>query len=134
MARILVIEDEHPLRRIIALNLAKRGYMVAEADTVVSALDSLRVTANRCDLLLLDINLPDTSGWDILQHLQEAQVRPLPQVIIMTAVRPTAQNMATFAPAGILLKPFPIDTLLRLIEQTLVLPIESAAQVEEWIP
>jgi CheY-like chemotaxis protein len=46
MSRVLVVEEEAPLRRIITLNLARRGYTVAEADSVASADGTLAVASN----------------------------------------------------------------------------------------
>src|SRR5690242_4831617 len=118
MENVLIIEDENPLRRILTLNLARRGYNVVEADTGEAALDALRASAAGeipFDLLLLDINLPDQSGWDILRRLREdthLTMRTSPAVIVMTAVRPQDKRLAEFHPDAVLLKPFPIDALL----------------------
>ena len=66
--RILVVEDEPVFRSIVVRNLRARGCEVEEADTTAAALASLQSTLP--DLILLDINLPDRSGWDVLRHLQ----------------------------------------------------------------
>ncbi len=106
-----------PLRRILTLNLARRGYNVVEADTGEAALDAVRAAvagAIPFDLILLDINLPDQSGWDILRRLREdpqLAMRPPPAVIVMTAVRPHDKRLVEFHPDAVLLKPFPIDAL-----------------------
>jgi CheY-like chemotaxis protein len=121
----LIVEDENPLRRILTLNLARRGYNVVEADTGEAALDALRVAAAAqlpFDLILLDINLPDMSGWDVLRRLRDEPTlatRPPPAVIVMTAVRPHDKRIAEFHPEATLLKPFPIDALLRLSTRVL---------------
>jgi CheY-like chemotaxis protein len=134
MQNVLIVEDENPLRRILTLNLARRGYNVVEADTGEAALDALRASAAGeipFDLILLDINLPDQSGWDILRRLREdpgLATRSLPAVIIMTAVRPQDKRLAEFYPDAVLLKPFPIDALLRLSER--VLTKQPAAREE----
>src|SRR5215469_8423989 len=57
MASVLIIEDEDRLRRILTLNLARRGYTVAEADSVEAAIEALETYPQPFDLLLLDINL-----------------------------------------------------------------------------
>lgn len=140
MRRVLVVEDEHPLRRILTLNLARHGYTVAEADTAASAIESLH-TAVRAqapfDLILLDINLPDQSGWDILRTLNaQRRARPdqpggSPAVIVMTAVRPQERRLREFRPAALLLKPFPIDALLRLIERVMAPSTSLAMGAQE---
>jgi CheY-like chemotaxis protein len=134
MQNVLIVEDENPLRRILTLNLARRGYNVVEADTAEAALDALRASVAGdipFDLLLLDINLPDQSGWDILRHLREdpeVATRPPPAVIVITAVRPHDKRLAEFQPDAVLLKPFPIEALLRLSER--VLTKQPAAREE----
>ncbi len=70
MARILVVEDEAPLRRIIALNLVRRGYTVIEAESVATAQEALAAFQSPFDLMLLDLNLPDHAGWDVLRTLE----------------------------------------------------------------
>ena len=134
MQNVLIVEDENPLRRILTLNLARRGYNVVEADTGEAALDAVRAAVAGgipFDLILLDINLPDQSGWDILRRLREdpqLAMRPPPAVIVMTAVRPHDKRIAEFRPDAVLLKPFPIDALLRLSER--VLAKQPAAREE----
>lgn len=134
MYRVLIVEDEDVLRRILTRNLALRGYSVAEAATVAEADDALAVSTEPFDLILLDINLPDQTGWDVLRHMAaqampstpQGDVSPQPKVIIMTAVRPVQCRIDQFHPAAVLIKPFPIGTLLRLIERVLARPLHSA--------
>lgn len=134
MQNVLIVEDENPLRRILTLNLARRGYNVVEADTAEAALDALHASAAGeipFDLILLDINLPDQSGWDVLRHLREdpqLAMRPPPAVIVISAVRPHDTRIAEFHPDAVLLKPFPIEALLRLSER--VLTKQPAAREE----
>src|SRR5579885_2321286 len=128
MARILVVEDEAPLRRIIALNLVRRGYTVIEAESVATAREALAAFQSPFDLMLLDLNLPDHAGWDVLRALEQTCDHPgerkdqpprRSEVIILTAVRPARSRLEEFHPAAVLLKPFPIDALLRLIQRVL---------------
>ena len=98
-----------------------------------------RLSSEPFDLILLDINLPDQTGWDVLRHLekcgpvrsvgstgehrQKASPEKLhefrPRVIVITAVRPQQSRLDEFQPAAVLLKPFPIAALLQLIERVL---------------
>jgi CheY-like chemotaxis protein len=133
----LIVEDENPLRRILTLNLARRGYNVVEADTGEAALDAVRAAvagAIPFDLILLDINLPDQSGWDILRRLRDdptLAMRPPPAVIVMSAVRPQDKRLAEFHPDAVLLKPFPIEALLRLSERVLTKQPAAREEVED---
>jgi DNA-binding response OmpR family regulator len=108
---ILLVEDEPRLRQTLARSLAGRNFQVVEATTAGGAIAA--VTDRRFDLMLLDINLPDATGWDVLRGLRRAE-RQLP-VVVMSAVPPNPARVREFRPFGILHKPFPIDALLRLI-------------------
>ncbi|SRR5579885_1191616 len=110
--RVLVVEDEDLLRGIIVRNLASRGCAVREAASGAEALAALR--AAPADLLLLDIDLPDRTGWDVLRELAAAG-QQVPTVVL-SAVRVSPARLAEFRPLAYLRKPFPIEALLRLLE------------------
>jgi DNA-binding response OmpR family regulator len=131
MSGILIVEDEAPLRRILTLNLVRRGYSVAEADSVASAEEAFRASGTAFDIILLDINLPDGSGWDVLRHLHLGPGTARPRVIVMTAVRPVQHRVDEFQPAALLLKPFPITALLQLVERELTQTEENGASLAE---
>jgi CheY-like chemotaxis protein len=141
MARILVVEDEAPLRRIIALNLVRRGHTVIEAESVATAQEALEAFASQFELILLDLNLPDQTGWDVLRtlerptdqsHQEESEPSRRPAVIVITAGRPARSRVEEFHPAAVLLKPFPIEALLRLIQRLLLaMPAEVAENDDE---
>lgn len=127
MPSVLLVEDELGVRRVLGLTLARRGYTVAEADSVDTACDALKVFTDGFDLIVLDLNLPDESGWELMRRLNAGLCPPplramaprTPPVVVMTAVRPTQRRLEEFRPAGLLLKPFPIDALLRQVERAL---------------
>lgn len=112
--RILLIEDERHVRVALARALTAHGHNVMECDGGELALDALR--ADVPDLLVLDINLPDTTGWEILRQLGWEQRAPIPTVV-MSAVRPSTTRLREFEPAAVLLKPFPIDALIRAVDR-----------------
>lgn len=134
MTQILVVDDDAVLCRIITMNLVRRGYTVTEADSIGTAEEALDASAVPFDLILLDVNLPDKTGWDLLRHRSgEWGTDPAsgqgdgrtPRVIVMTAIPPARSRVAEFHPAAVLLKPFPLDVLLRLIERLLTAGIEE---------
>src|SRR5262245_20196227 len=105
--QVLVVEDERPLRTVIARNLASRGIDVREAATASEALQALRESIP--DLLLLDINLPDRTGWDVLREIARQQLEV--PTIVVSAVRVSQSRLGEFKPIAYLPKPFPIDAL-----------------------
>ncbi len=124
----MLVEDEAPLRRIIGLNLARRGYGVVEADSVASADEMLTAVPQPFDAILLDVNLPDMTGWDVLRHLAKARGAHgdagekgghRPAVIVIAAVRPVRARLDEFQPDAVLVKPFPLDVLARLLDRVL---------------
>jgi DNA-binding response OmpR family regulator len=109
--RVLLVEDEAPLRNVIARNLTSRGLDVREAATVAEALQALNVELP--DLMLLDLNLPDHTGWDVLRDLQRRRIEV--PTIVVSAVRVSQSRLEEFHPLAYLPKPFPLDALLRLV-------------------
>jgi DNA-binding response OmpR family regulator len=110
--RVLLVEDEATLRSIIARNLVARGHSVTEADSAGEAL--ARLSEARPDLMLLDINLPDRSGWDILREVRSRGWNV--PVVIISAVRVSPARLEEFRPLAFLPKPFPLEALLRVVE------------------
>ncbi len=108
---VLVVEDEAPLRMIIRRNLEHRGVAVSEARNAAEALDALD-GGDLPDLLLLDINLPDRTGWDVLRALHARGKTP--RTIVVSAVRIPPEKLREFAVDAYLPKPFPIEALVRI--------------------
>ena len=109
--RVLIVEDDQSLSRIVARNLGARGIETRQVSTVREA--QAAIQAQRPDLLLLDINLPDGTGWELLRILERQGVM-IPTVVI-SATRVSPEQLAAFRPTAFLPKPFPIDALLRIV-------------------
>ena len=78
MTKILVVEDEPKTRAYLRAGLAESGFVVEVAGT---GLDGLHVALTEpIDLIVLDINLPDVSGWHMLEKLR--QTKDLPVLIL----------------------------------------------------
>jgi len=117
MARpVLVVEDDATLTRAIVRNLAARGYTVASVETVAGALECLRGITPA--LLILDIDLPDGSGWDVLRALRRGEGKDVP-VIVISALRPNPKLVSDLGCFGVLEKPFPMASLMRLVQSEL---------------
>lgn len=78
--RILVVDDERKIRHVIKSYLAREGYAVGEADNGASALSAVRT--GQWDLVVLDLMMPSTDGWEVLRQLRKDSTLP---VIVLTA-------------------------------------------------
>lgn len=123
-ARILVVEDDEMLRELILRNLERRGHDVRAAEDAHTALAHLRTAP--FDLILLDICLPDETGWEVLRTAQkegklspvelDGNARRLP-VVVLSAVRVSPGRLQEFHPLAYLPKPFPMEAVLRLASE-----------------
>ncbi len=113
--RILVVEDEEKLRRVIELQLASAGFEVDKAGT---AEEGIKIV-DRADLVLTDLKLPGIDGLELLARIrQQNSVVP---VIIMTAFGTieTAVEAMKRGATDFLLKPFSLDQMMTVIEKAL---------------
>jgi two-component system nitrate/nitrite response regulator NarP len=116
MTRVL-LADDHPMIGA-ALDMLLRGSDYELIGRARSGSDALaQVQRHKPDLLLLDVNMPDGSGIDVLRQLREAR-RPL-SVILLTAGMDDAQLLAAdrLNPEGIVLKTSDPALLLKCMEQ-----------------
>jgi len=113
--RILIVEDEDKLRRILELQLIDSGFDAVKAATAEEALPLI----DRADLILTDFKLPGMSGLEMLQ-LVRRQNTQIP-VIVMTAFG-TIENAVEAMKAGasdFLLKPFDLEHLTAVVNKAL---------------
>jgi DNA-binding NtrC family response regulator len=113
--RILVVEDEEKLRRVIELQLSTSGF---DVDKAATAEEGLKVV-DRADMVLTDLRLPNMDGLHFLSLIrrQNAQV----PVVIMTAygsVETAVEAMKNGA-TDFLLKPFSLDHLMQVVAKAL---------------
>jgi DNA-binding response OmpR family regulator len=117
-APILLVEDDETLRSILARHLRARGFEVAESGSAEDASRALR-EGLRPGLVLLDLNLPGDTGWDLLRGADLGE-HGHPPVVIASATPVSPKRLEEFGVAGYLPKPFPLETLVDTIERVLV--------------
>lgn len=112
---VLLVEDDEGLRRILARHLRACGYGVDEAASAEDAARTLAAGA-RPAIVILDINLPGDTGWDLLRGPAIAAAGS-PPVVIASAIAVRPRQLAEFGVAGYLPKPFPLETLVDTVER-----------------
>src|SRR5580658_2869154 len=122
--KILIVDDEPQIRRVLRTTLTSQGYTVAEARTGDEALELIRT--DRPDLILLDVNMPGRSGLETCREIRATTDIP----VIMLTVRNTEHDKVQALDAGAddyVVKPFSSEELMARIRAALrrAVPAES---------
>jgi type II secretory ATPase GspE/PulE/Tfp pilus assembly ATPase PilB-like protein/CheY-like chemotaxis protein len=118
-ARVLLVDDEDQLRRVMRDLLERDGYTVIEAGDGVEALD--QVDRHGPDIIVLDLNLPGLDGYGVLSHLRSRRATEHIPVIVLTA-RGDEENevrVFEFGADDFLSKPFRARALSARLEAVL---------------
>jgi len=113
--RVLVVDDEADIVALVAYHLAKSGYGVATASNGATALEKAR--RERPALVVLDLMLPDMSGFDVLELLRADEATKDVAVLLLTARREEADRIRglSLGADDYLMKPFsPQELVLRV--------------------
>jgi two-component system, OmpR family, response regulator len=128
---VLVVDDEAVLAEMVSMALRYEGWNIATAGDGSSAIASAR--AQRPDVVVLDVMLPDMSGLDVLHKLRE-QSPQLP-VLLLTAKDAVEDRIAGLTAGGddYVTKPFSIEEVVlrlrALLRRTGVTTVDSGAQL-----
>lgn len=113
--RVLVIDDDLPIRGMLAAALRQQGFQVLLAGDGGEGHRALAL--HHPDIVLLDLAMPDVNGWDFLQKLKETGHLGKVQVVVVSAhVLVDPQALLQMGVVAILPKPFNLPELLSLIE------------------
>jgi DNA-binding response OmpR family regulator len=113
---VLIVEDDETTRELESRLLCQEGYYVQEAADGAAAIHALERSTP--DLVLLDLVMPGTSGWDVLEHVGRQTHRP--RVILVTGLTETV-GLRELGPSvsGYLFKPFEVEQLLKMCRTVL---------------
>jgi two-component system phosphate regulon response regulator PhoB len=89
--RVLVVEDERDIAALVAYHLTKEGYRVRTAESGNEALEVL--TADRPDLVILDLMLPGLSGYEVLAEIRRSTGGAELPVVVLSARRDEADRV-----------------------------------------
>lgn len=123
---ILIVDDIPDNLRVLSATLSEQGYKVRCAKNGTMALKGAQVAAP--DLILLDVKMPDISGYEVCQYLKaEARTREIP-VIFMSALEDVLDKVKAFEVGGVdyITKPFQVEEVLARIKNHLALQAAKA--------
>jgi DNA-binding response OmpR family regulator len=113
--RVLVIDDDMPLRGMLAAALRQHGFQVLLAGDGEEGQRALKI--HDPNVILLDLAMPKVNGWDFLQHLQETgRLGRVPIIVLSAHLHVDPQAVLQMGVAAILPKPFNLPELIDLIE------------------
>ena len=112
---VLVVEDEDPLRQAVVKTLRKRGFEVLEASDGTTAIELLRASADKIDVILLDMTIPGASSYEVVA--EAGQARPDAKVVLTSAYSQEIMMPPMIAPqiCGFIRKPFQLDDLIETL-------------------
>jgi DNA-binding response OmpR family regulator len=113
VTKVLVVDDEPDIALICRLALTIAGFEVDERDTGQGALDYL--AEGRPDVVLLDLRLPDLSGWDVLDRLRESGRLDSLNVVLFSAHASAADTAVEAGCVSFIAKPFTPDDLVATV-------------------
>lgn len=114
--RVLVIDDEPPIRKLLRVGLGTQGYQTVDAPDAVTA---LLLIEDKPDLVILDLGLPDCPGLELLQRLRERGPN-IPIIVLSSRADETAKVKALDLGADdYVTKPFSMNELLARIRTAL---------------
>lgn len=114
MRKILIVEDDKFLNKMLTYNLTSDGYDVSSIFNVKSAKDAIE--KHEFDLAILDINLPDGNGYDLCDYIKSIHEETL--IIFLTANDQESDQIRGYEVGAIdyITKPFVISALQRKIK------------------
>lgn len=128
--KVLVVEDDPHIRRLLRAALARAGHAVAEAATAREGLSLLDI--DKPDAVLLDLGLPDRDGIELIQPIK---ARSTATLLVVSAREDTAEKVAALdlGADDYLTKPFDTEELLARIRTALRHRLSESAERERLV-
>lgn len=115
MANVLVVENNHDIRTMYLAGLDGFGYQVNATDSITSAKSILRAGFDPA-VILLDLDLNDGSGLDLVKFVRNELGRPDIRIIIATGMRLTDEQIVASGADLVLTKPIELVNLLNRVQ------------------
>ncbi|HLE75319.1 MAG TPA: response regulator [Candidatus Bathyarchaeia archaeon] len=130
-ARILIVDDDENIRKVLETILEDEGYIVESVDTAKKAIEKSEKAFY--NLALIDVRLPDMEGIELLAKMRDT--KPKMRKIIVTGY-PTLHNAVAAVNRGAdayVMKPFDVEKLLQTIREQLKKQKEEKSYSEERV-
>jgi CheY-like chemotaxis protein len=126
--RVLVVDDDPGIRRLLVTCLRRRGFRMLEARNGREALVEMR--SGHADLVVMDLMMPEVSGWDVLrERAADLSLLRIPMIIISANInRKVIADVLSKRVSAVFAKPFDLDALLAKVTACLEHP-DSPAKV-----
>ena len=110
--RALVCEDDAAIRTLLLTLLGRQGF---EVDNAANGHEALAALEERdYDLVVLDLMMPKSSGYDVLSELAETRPAILSRIVILTAAALAGRGDFPYKVAAVVIKPFDVLELAQL--------------------
>jgi DNA-binding NtrC family response regulator len=130
-ARILVIDDDESMRKVLVMTLESRGYSV---DTAKDGKEAIRKsTSNFYNLALVDLRLPDMDGIELLTAIKEITPRMMKMIVTGYPSLENAIEAVNKGADGYILKPVKTEQLLSTVQEHLRKQREAKTYSEEKV-
>ncbi|MFB0564024.1 MAG: response regulator [Candidatus Lokiarchaeia archaeon] len=116
-AKILVVEDDETVRKVLKKILEEKGYLVDMAETGEKAIEKAEVKVY--NLALIDIRLPDMEGTKLLPTMQKTNPKMAKIMITGYPTMRSAIEAVNKGANGYILKPIKIENLLKIVKENL---------------
>jgi CheY-like chemotaxis protein len=119
MAKILIVDDDQDIRRLLAIRLKSLGHEAVFAGDAISAVNQAR--REQPDLILLDLMMPAGDGYVVMERLKAMPALEGIPVIVVSALDPLSQQdkLAESSAAAYFQKPYDHDELVTAIQRAL---------------
>jgi CheY-like chemotaxis protein len=129
--RVLVVDDEAPIRELLRAALEGDGYEVATATNGATALDA--AVAFAPDVILLDMRMPVMDGRSFVEAYRRVPVPRLAPIVLVTAAVDGAARADQLRAAGFLAKPFDLDQVESVIARVCAEPRSPPPRPTPWV-
>ncbi|HVE72006.1 MAG TPA: response regulator [Thermoanaerobaculia bacterium] len=117
MRRALVCDDDRSIRTMLHALLRHSHF---DVETVDGGGEAIARLAEPFDLVVLDLMMPNTSGYDVLDHIQRTNPQLLQRVIVATAHAAIVRQPLTTPVAAVLVKPFDLHEFMQAVHDVIV--------------